>query len=221
MDLTPFLISFRLAFTVTLILAAVSFPLAYLLVSKKFALKPVVETLVTLPMVLPPTVIGFYMLAALSPRLAFGGFLEKTFHVEFVFSFAGIALGACIHSLPFMVQPLKNGLQSVDRAQVEMSYVLGKSKVETFFRVILPRMKPYMTTGMLMTFVHTIGEFGVVLMIGGNIPGVTKVASIALYEKAETMDFSGANRYAAILVAISLVAVMFAQRFGSGPGEVK
>jgi molybdate transport system permease protein len=221
MELMPFLISFRLAFTVTLILAAASFPLAWLLAVKKFALKSVLEMLVTLPMVLPPTVIGFYMLAALSPRLAFGGALEKIFHTQFVFSFAGIALGGCIHSLPFMVQPLKNGLQSLDRAQAEMSRVLGKSELETFLKITLPQMKPYIMTGLLMTFVHTIGAFGVVLMVGGNIPGVTKVASIALYEKVETMDFSGANLYAAILVGISLIAVVAAQRFGAKRGEVK
>jgi molybdate transport system permease protein len=221
MDAAPFLISFKLACTVTLVLVVFSFPVAYALALKKFTLKPLVETLVTLPMVLPPTVIGFYMLAALSPRLAFGGFLSGLFHTDFVFSFAGIAIGACIHSLPFMVQPIKNGLQSVDKAQVEMSYILGKSKSETFFRVILPQMKPYIMTGMLMTFVHTIGEFGVVLMVGGNIPGITKVASIALYEKVETMDFAGANSYALVLMAISFVAVLVAQRFGAGPGEAK
>jgi molybdate transport system permease protein len=221
MEIMPFLISFKLAFTVTIILSAFSFPVAYALASRNFALKPVLETLVTLPMVLPPTVIGFYMIAALSPRLAFGGLIEKIFHTEFVFSFAGIALGACIHSLPFMVQPLKNGIQSVDKTQVEMSYILGKSKIGTFFKVILPQMRPYIMTGFLMTFVHTIGEFGVVLMVGGNIPGITKVASIALYEKADSMDFTGANSYAAVLVGISILAVLAAQRFGSKPGEVK
>jgi molybdate transport system permease protein len=221
MELMPFLISLRLAFTVTLILVAASFPLACLLALKKFALKPVVEMFVALPTVLPPTVIGFYMLEALSPRLAFGGALEKIFHMQFVFSFAGIVLGGCIHSLPFMVQPLKNGLQSLDRSQAEMSRVLGKSELETFFRITLPQIRPYIMTGLLMTFVHTMGAFGVVLMVGGNIPGVTKVASIALYEKVETMDFSGANLYAAVLVGISLIAVVAAQRFGAKRGEVK
>jgi molybdate transport system permease protein len=221
MEIMPFVLSFKLAFTVTAILIVFSFPLAYVLAQKKFMLKPLVETLVTLPMVLPPTVIGFYMIAAFSPRLAFGSALANIFHTEFVFSFAGIALGACIHSLPFMVQPLKNGMQSVDISQVEMSYTLGRSKAATFFKIIIPQMRPYIMTGLLMTFVHTIGEFGVVLMVGGNIPGITKVASIALYEKNENMDFAGANSYAAVLVAISLLAVLAAQHFGSKPAEAK
>jgi molybdate transport system permease protein len=158
-----------------------------------------------MPMVLPPTVIGYYMLVVFSPRNAFGEWLNRLFNVRLAFSFEGILIASVIFSLPFMIQPLHNGLRSLPESFREASYTLGKSKMTTFFRVLLPNIKPSVITAVALTFAHSIGEFGIVLMVGGNMPGETRVASIAIYDEVQALNFEAANRYALILFLISLV----------------
>lgn len=199
------LLTFKLAFLTTAILLVIGLPIARWLAYSKFKLKPVFEALVSMPMVLPPSVIGYYMLVLYSPRGAFGGFLENVLNVRLAFSFEGVLIASVVFSLPFMVQPLQNGLRSLPDSLREASYTLGKSKLTTFFRVLLPNIKPSIITAIALTFAHTIGEFGVVLMVGGNMPGETRVASIAIYDEVQSLNFATAHRYAFILFIISLV----------------
>lgn len=207
-NLVPFGVSLSLSILTTLILLVVIFPLALFLGFTKSKLKPIFESIFTLPLVLPPTVLGFYILLMLSPRNAFGVFLEKYFDVRLAFNFSGILIASCIYSLPFMLQPLKNGIESVNRSLLEVSYTLGKSNLETFFRIILPNIKPFIFTGVVMTFAHTMGEFGVVLMVGGNIPNKTKVASIYIFENVEILNYGEAHIYSMILIAMSFIILI-------------
>ena len=202
-DLSPLFLTFKLAFTTTVILICVGVPLAYWLTFTHSRLKYVIETLVSMPLVLPPTVLGFYLLLALGSHSFIGKFFQSVFDLQLIFTFPGLVIGSVIFSLPFMVNPIKAGLQSVPRALTEASYTLGKSKTETLLKVLLPSIQPSLWAGMVMSFAHTIGEFGVVLMIGGSIPGVTKVASIAIYEEVEALNYQAANFYSFILVGIS------------------
>src|SRR5665213_309930 len=172
-DLQPLLLTFQLALTVTVILFIIGVPLAYWIAFSRNRFKYIVETLVSMPLVLPPTVIGFYLLIAFSPHYFLGHFLESVLGIRVVFSFTGLVIGSVLFSLPFMVNPIKAGLQNFPRGLMNASYVLGKSPWETLRRVILPNIRPALLTGIVMAFAHTIGEFGVVLMIGGNIPGST------------------------------------------------
>ena len=199
------LLTFKLAFLTTTILLVIGLPIARWLAYSKFRLKPVCEALVGMPMVLPPSVIGYYILVLYSPRGAFGAFLDRVFDVRLAFSFEGVLIASVVFSLPFMVQPLQNGLRSLPDSLREASYTLGKSKLTTFFRVLLPNIKPSIITAIALTFAHTIGEFGVVLMVGGNMPGETRVASIAIYDEVQSLNFATAHRYAFILFIISLV----------------
>lgn len=199
------LLTFKLAFLTTAILLVIGLPIARWLAYSKFRFKPVIEALVSMPMVLPPSVIGYYMLVLYSPKGAFGSFLENVLNVRLAFSFEGILIASVVFSLPFMVQPLQNGLRSLPESLREASYTLGKSKQITFFRVLLPNIKPSIITAVALTFAHTIGEFGVVLMVGGNMPGETRVASIAIYDEVQSLNFATANQYAFILFIISLV----------------
>ena len=161
-----------------------------------------------MPLVLPPTVIGFYLLIAFSPKYFLGHFLESFFGVRVVFSFTGLVIGSVLFSLPFMVNPIKAGFQNFPLALMEASFCLGKSRKETLRRVILPNIKPALLTGIVMAFAHTIGEFGVVLMIGGNIPGETRLASIAIYNEVEALNYDTAGLYALILVFISFFILL-------------
>jgi molybdate transport system permease protein len=156
-------------------------------------------------MVLPPSVIGYYMLVAYSPRNWFGAWLANVFDVRLAFTFEGILIASVIFSLPFMIQPLQNGLRALPASLREASYTLGKSKTVTFYKVLIPNIKPSIITAVALTFAHSIGEFGIVLMVGGNMPGETRVASIAIYDEVQALNFSAANQYAFILFAISLV----------------
>src|SRR5476651_681725 len=208
MDYTPLLLTFQLALVVTLILFVLGIPLAYWIAFSQNRFKYVVETLVSMPLVLPPTVIGFYLLIAFSPKYFLGHFLQSFFGVRVVFSFTGLVIGSVLFSLPFMVNPIKAGLQNFPLALMEVSYVLGKSPWETLHRVILPNIKPALLTGIVMAFAHTIGEFGVVLMVGGNIPGETRLASIAIYNEVEALNYDTAGVYALILVLISFFTLL-------------
>jgi molybdate transport system permease protein len=206
--MTPLLTSLALAFWTTVILLVVAFPAALFLGAKKSPLRTVLDTVLGLPLVLPPTVIGFYLLLFLAPSGLLGSFLEGLWGVRPAFSFGGIVTASVFYSLPFMVQPLKNGVESVDRRLVEASYTLGKSRLETLFRVVIPNMKTFILTGAAMTFAHTMGEFGVILMVGGNIPGRTRVASLYIYERVESFDYPAAHVYSLILLALSFAVLL-------------
>jgi len=208
MEFTPFILSFKLAFVTTLILFFISMPLAWYLSQTRSKMKPLLEAITALPIVLPPSVLGFYILWALSQNSALGAFLEENFGIQLVFSFTGLVVASCFYSLPFMVQPLQSGFESLNKNMLEASYISGKSKLTTILKVALPNMKPALLTAIIVTFAHTVGEFGVVLMVGGSIPGETKVASVAIYEMVEIMDYSSAHIYSIIMLIISFTVLL-------------
>jgi len=195
LDLTPFILSFKLAGITTLILFVVSLPLAWYLSQSKSKTKPFIEAITALPIVLPPSVLGFYILIVFST-------------IDLNFTFTGLVVASCFYSLPFMMQPLQGGFESLNKNMIEASYISGKSQINTLIRVALPNIKPALLTAMIITFAHTVGEFGVVLMIGGSIPNETKVASIAIYEMVETMDYTTAHIYSAIMIIISFLVLL-------------
>lgn len=204
----PLILTFRLAFVTTAILLIIGIPMSYFLAYTRSPLKPVLEALVSMPLVLPPTILGFYLLLTFSPEYSIGSWLSQELGIQLAFSFWGLVLGSVIYSLPFMVQPLQSGFANLSPSLREAAYVLGKSKTTTLFRVLLPNMKPALLTGIVLAFAHTIGEFGVVLMIGGSVPGKTRVASIAIYEEWEAMHNGIANGYSLILFAITFVILL-------------
>lgn len=207
-DWQPLLLTFRLAALTTAILLAIGIPLGYWIAMTRARIKPVVETLVSMPLVLPPSVLGFYLLLAFSPQHAFGRWLEQWLNLKLVFSFPGLVLGSVIFSLPFLVHPVQSALQALPRSLVEASRTLGKSDVYTLWHVLLPNIKPALLSGTVLSFAHTIGEFGVILMIGGNIPGVTRVASIAIYDEVESLNYAAANFHAMVLFAVSFAILL-------------
>ncbi|WP_299260593.1 molybdate ABC transporter permease subunit [uncultured Aquimarina sp.] len=208
MDWSPIILTVKLALVTTMILLVVSIPLAYWLAYSKSRIKPIVETLVSMPLVLPPTVLGFYLLIALSPGNTFGSWLQDWFGIRLIFSFSGLVIGSVIYSLPFMVNPIQSGLTSLPASLTEASYILGKSKIKTLGKVLLPNIKPSLLTGIVLAFAHTVGEFGVVLMIGGNIPEKTKVVSIAIYDEVEALNYSNAHTYSLILIIITFIVLL-------------
>lgn len=207
-EFEPFLISFKLAGITTLILFFISLPLAWYLSQTKSKIKPFLEAITALPLVLPPSVLGFYILWALSYNSPIGIFFEENFGIKLVFNFYGLVIASCFYSLPFMVQPMQSGLESLNKNMLEASYISGKSKIQTLFRVALPNMKPSLITAIIVTFAHTVGEFGVVLMVGGSIPGETKVASVAIYEFVEIMDYTNAHIYSVIMIILSFLTLL-------------
>jgi molybdate transport system permease protein len=208
MDWSPLLLTFKLASITTLILLFISIPLAFWLAFTKSRIKPIIETIVSMPLVLPPTVLGFYLLIFLSPSNQFGQWLDKWLGLKLIFSFEGLVLASILYSLPFMVHPIQSGLSSLPQSLVEAAYVLGKSKITTLRKVLLPNIKPSLLTGIVLAFAHTVGEFGVVLMIGGNMPGKTRVASIAIYDQVEAMNYSAANAYSLILFVLTFIILL-------------
>jgi molybdate transport system permease protein len=208
MNFAPFLLSFKLAGVVTLILFAISLPLAWYLSQTKSRAKPFLEAITALPIVLPPSVLGFYILIALSQNSPLGAFFKESFDISLVFNFTGLVVASCFYSLPFMVQPLQGGFESLDKQMLEASYISGKSPLQTMLRVALPNIKPALLTALIITFAHTVGEFGVVLMVGGSIPEETKGASVAIYEMVETMDYASAHIYSGIMVVVSFLALL-------------
>ncbi|WDF66816.1 molybdate ABC transporter permease subunit [Sphingobacterium oryzagri] len=213
MALEPIWLTLKLALSTTIILFCLAIPLANWLTVKKGPIQIVIEAIVSLPLVLPPTVLGFYLLLLFSPNHAFGAFIERTFDLRLVFSFPGLLLASLLYSLPFMVHPIKSGLANLPVSLKEAAYSLGKSKRATLIQVLLPNIKPALLTAIVLTFAHTIGEFGVVLMIGGNIPGKTKTASVAIYDAVETFDYATANSYAAVLLGSSFVILVLLYTF--------
>lgn len=216
MDWGPLILTFKLAIVTTILLLVVSIPLAYWLAYSKSRIKPVIETLVSMPLVLPPTVLGFYLLIAFSPSNSFGNWLNEWLGLRLVFSFEGLVFASIIYSLPFMVHPIQSGLSNLSVSLKEAAYVLGKSKTKTLFQVLLPNIKPALLTGVVLAFAHTIGEFGVVLMIGGNIPNQTRVASIAIYDEVESLNYSAANSYSLLLFVLTFSILLFVYLINGG-----
>ncbi len=215
-DWEPLLLTFKLAAITTGILLVVAVPLGYYLAYSKSRLKPVLETLVSMPLVLPPTVLGFYLLVTFSTGHPVGQFIESWLGLRLLFSFPGLVIGSVIYSLPFMVQPIQAGFASLPKSLKEAAYVLGKSRLTTLRKVLLPNMKPALLSGIVLAFAHTVGEFGVVLMIGGNIPGHTRVASIAIYDEVEALNYEAANTYSMILFAITFLLLLLVYLFNGG-----
>ncbi|MDJ1504865.1 molybdate ABC transporter permease subunit [Xanthocytophaga agilis] len=206
--LETLLLTCQLAFCTTFILLILSIPLAYGLAFFRFRIKPIIEALISLPLVLPPTVLGFYLLVTFSPENMLGHWLEKYLHVSLNFTFAGILIGSTIYSLPFMVHPIQAGFENFPSILLDASYTLGKSRMTTLWKVILPNIKPSLLSGIVLTFAHTMGEFGVILMIGGNIPGETRVASIVIYDLVEDLKYKEANQYALALLLFSFALLI-------------
>ena len=205
-DLTPIFLSLKLALLTSFVLLVIGLPIAYALSIWKSKAKLVVESLVSLPIILPPTVIGFYLLILFSPENLFGETLAN-FGIHIPFTFSGILIASLVYSFPFMIQPLQKAFEQIPQHYWNVSYTLGKSKFETLIKVVLPNMKHAILTGFILTFAHTMGEFGVILMIGGNIPGETKVASLAIYSDLEALDYSAAHFYSIILLTISILII--------------
>lgn len=203
MNLDPIILTLKLALVTTLVLLFIGLPIGYWLSHTRNRLKPVLLVLMGMPIVLPPTVLGFYLLLAFSPASTLGSWLNSTFGLQLAFSFQGLVLASVIYSLPFMVYPIQSGFKAQPHSLREASFILGKSKLETLLKVQIPGIKNSIFTAVTMTFAHTMGEFGVVMMIGGNIPGETRVASIAIYDEVEMLNFDQANTYSLILLVIS------------------
>ena len=215
-DWGPFWLTGKLALLTTLLLVLLGIPLSYWLAYTKAKIKPVVETVVSLPLVLPPTVLGFYLLQTFSPTNPFGAWLKELFNVQLIFTFEGLVIASIIYSLPFMVQPIYSGLTHLPISLKEAAYCLGKSRSTTLLHVLLPNIKTSILTGIVLTFAHTIGEFGVVLMIGGNIPNTTKVASIAVYDEVEALNYASANTYSIVLLAITFSILLLVYTINGG-----
>ena len=208
LDWSPIIITVQLALITTVILLVISIPLSYWMANTKSRIKPIIEAMVSLPLVLPPTVLGFYLLIAFSPESTIGSFLNDVFGLKLAFSFTGLVIGSIIYSLPFMVQPLQVGFASLPSSLSEASFVLGRSKYQTITKVLIPNIKKSILTGIVLTFAHTVGEFGIVLMIGGNIPNQTKVVSIAIYDEVESLNYSTAHVYSGILLAVTFAILL-------------
>jgi molybdate transport system permease protein len=212
MDFAALVLSARLAGLTTAILLVLGLPVAWWLTASRFRGKFLVEAVVALPLVLPPTVLGFYLLAGLGPRSPAGRVFEAVAGHPFPFSFSGLLTASVLYSMPFAVQPFAAALAGVDRRLIEASYTLGVSRLGTFLRVTLPLAWPGVLAGAVLTFAHTLGEFGVVLMVGGNIPGRTRTMSVAIYDHVEALEYGAAHRTAAILLVISfgVLALVYA-----------
>jgi molybdate transport system permease protein len=208
MDQQAIFLTFRLATLTTLILLAISIPLGYWLAYGQARWKPLVEATVALPLVLPPTVLGFYLLVLLSPRNAAGRAVSTIFGHPLAFSFAGLVVGSVIFSLPFAVQPMTSGFRSVDREIMEAAELLSPDRGRILLRVLLPLVRPSLLTAVVLAFTHTVGEFGVVLMIGGNIPGVTQTLSISIYDQVQDFAYVQANHTSLLLLGLSFLALL-------------
>jgi len=195
----------ELASVTSLILFVIALPLGYWIAFSKWRWKFFVETIVALPLVLPPTVLGFYILMAMGPQSPLGRFYETFTGHGLAFTFEGLVVGSVLYSLPFAVQPVAGAFSSVDRKYLEASWMLGVSNFETFYRVIIPQSRAGVLTGLVLSFAHTVGEFGVVLMVGGNIPGVTRTLSIDIYDQVQSLNYSSAALTSAVLLIISFV----------------
>ncbi|MCS6976291.1 MAG: molybdate ABC transporter permease subunit [Gemmatales bacterium] len=214
MDWTAFWLTMHLAIWTTVILLVLGLPLAYWLSVSRIPGKFLIEAVVALPLVLPPTVLGFYLLVGLGPNSPLGRAYEAVTGSTLPFTFGGILVASVVANLPFAVRPFAAAFAAVDRRLEEASWCLGVSRLATFFRVTLPLSWPGVVTGMILTFVHTVGEFGVVLMIGGNIPGVTRTLSIAIYDDVQALNYAAANQTALVLLAFSFAVLCLTYALG-------
>jgi molybdate transport system permease protein len=207
-ELTAIWLTLKLASITTLILLFLGTPLAWWLAHSTSKLRPAVEAITAMPLVMPPTVIGFYLLLLFSPENPVGQFWLQTTGTTLTFSFSGLVVASLIYSLPFMVQPLMNTFAQVGKGPIEVAYTLGAKPWDAFLNVILPLSFRGYVTASVLTFAHTVGEFGVVLMVGGNIPGETRLVSIAIYEEVETLNYAQAHLLSGILIAFSFIVLL-------------
>ena len=207
-DWQTFRLTLELAFTVSAALFLLGLPIAYWIAFSRWRWKFLIEALVALPIVLPPTVLGFYVLVALGPRSPLGRWWISLTGHTLAFTFSGLVIGSILYSLPFAVQPFASSFSSVDSKLIAASATLGASPFRTFIRVIAPLSSAGLITGTVLSFAHTMGEFGVVLMVGGNIPGVTRTVSIDIYDRVQASDYAGANQTALVLLALCFVLLM-------------
>jgi molybdate transport system permease protein len=210
-DWQTFWLTLQLAVIVSAVLLVLGLPIAYWIAFSRWRWKFLVEACVALPVVLPPTVLGFYVLVALGPRSPLGRWWIALTGHSLAFTFAGLVIGSILYSLPFAVQPFAASFATVDRKLIAASATLGASPFKTFARVILPLSRPGIITGFALSFAHTMGEFGVVLMVGGNIPGITRTVSIDIYDRVQASDYAGANQTALLLLVLCflLLAVVY------------
>jgi len=211
MDWQAIWLSLRLSAFTMLVLVVLGLPLAYWLANTRWRGRFLIEAIVALPIVLPPTVLGFYVLMAIGPLSPLGRFYESIFGHRLPFTFQGLLVASVLYSLPFAVQPFASGFAGVDRRMMEASWCLGVGKIATFFRVALPLAWPGVLTGMILSFAHTVGEFGVVLMIGGNIAGQTRTVSISIYDEVQALNYAAANQTSLVLLlfAFSVLAITY------------
>ena len=207
MNLSALFLSLRLAITVSVLLLAIALPVAHWLVFTRWRGKFLLEALAALPLVLPPTVLGFYALIAFGPRGLLGRIWQTIFGHALAFTFMGLVFASIVYSFPFAVQPLIASFESLDRRLLDASSVLGAGRARTFFRVTLPLSWPGILTALVLSFAHTLGEFGVVLMVGGDLPGVTRTVSIDIYDRVEALDYAAAHQTALVLLLICFVVL--------------
>jgi molybdate transport system permease protein len=205
--LEPVFLTLKLATVSTLVLLIIGTPIAWWLARSQWAGKEAIGAIVALPLVLPPTVLGFYLLLLLSPNSTVGATLTNLFGHSLPFTFTGLVVGSVIYSLPFVVQPVRNAFEAIGNKPLEAAATLRASPLDTFFNVALPLARPGLLTGAVLGFAHTVGEFGVVLMIGGNIPGETKVLSIAIYDHVEALEWTEAHILAGGMLAFSFLVI--------------
>ncbi len=208
MNWTAIWVTCKLASLTSIALLVIGLPIAYWLAYSKWRWKFLVESIVALPLVLPPTVLGFYILVAIGPQSPIGQFYTDITSHTLPFSFQGLLIASILYSLPFAVQPFATAFEQVDRKLIEASWTLGLSKLQTFFKLILPLSTAGLITGVVLSFAHTLGEFGVVLMVGGNIEGVTRTVSIEIYDNVQALDYAGAAKTSAFLLVVSYAVLL-------------
>jgi molybdate transport system permease protein len=212
MDMMPLYVSLKLSIVTTAVLTVLAAPIAYGLSFLKFRGKSFIEALINLPMALPPTVMGFYLLVIMGPKGVVGRLWESMTGGSLLFTFLGIAAASAVCSLPFALQPMKAAFQKIDRRLLENAYVLGLSRTETFFRVIIPNSLSGIAAAAILVFLHSMGAFGIILMVGGSVPGETKVAAIAIYEAVESMNYREAGLMSLCLVPVSYIFLLIVNK---------
>ena len=220
-DWQAIFLTLRLATLVTIILLIIATPVAWWLTTTRSKLKPIVGALVALPLVLPPTVIGFYLLIAMGPSGPVGEFTQSLGLGTLPFTFAGLVIASVIYSFPFVVQPIQNSFEALGKRPLEVAATLRASRLDTFFTVILPLAKPGFITATILGFAHTVGEFGVILMIGGNIPGETQVISVLIYEHVESLQYAQAHSLSAAMIIFSFVVLLLLYSFNQKQKNIR
>lgn len=219
-DLYSIFLTLKLALISTLILLLIGIPTSWWLSQSNHPIKNILNSILSLPLVLPPTVLGFYLLYFMGPNGFIGEFTSYLGIETLPFSFMGLVFGSVIYSMPFVIQPLKNTFESISRGQIEASLTLGANPIQTFFSVILPQSKSGILVATILGFAHTVGEFGVVLMLGGNITGKTKVLSVNIYEKVEMLDYKSAHELSLILLIFSFIVLFLIQKYSKNKQNV-